>query len=125
MPKQSGKDASNNSGTSTGAGPQNLQEILAMGEQANQLLNSQAYNLAYRMQMDQIIEQWLTSDPKHSNFREGLFHKARGLMDSAHTLGGMVTQAQEVLQKQSEEQNPDQRHSNYMDTQGYGLDFVN
>ena len=102
-----------------------LQELLTMGEQANQLLQNPAYNVAYRMQMDQIIQQWLTSDPKHSNFREGLFHQARGLMDSAHRLGGMVNEAKQILQNQGSEADPERTRNDYLNEQGYGLDFAN
>ena len=100
---------------------QGAQEILQAGEQAAQLLNSQLFNVAYRMQMEDTINQWLTSEPKETMKRDSLYHQAKAQAQMATRMQGFIEQAQVVLVKQNAEQDPSVKRADFLDKQGFGI----
>lgn len=97
------------------------QEMMAAGHQAAQLLDSQIFNTAYRLQMEDTINQWLTSEPKEVNKRESLYHQARAQVAMATRMQAFVEQAQVLAQKQAERHDPERKRNEYLDNQGFGL----
>lgn len=117
-------DQTNNSGGDETSQPdfwQNAQEILSAGEQAARLLQAPVFNLAYRQQMEDTVNQWLTSSPKESNKRDSLYYQAKALVQMATRMNGFVEQAQRVLVEQGADQDPKRKQADYLDTQGFGI----
>ena len=100
---------------------QGAQEMMAAGERAAQLLNSDVFNLAYRLQMEDTINQWLTSEPKETNKRDSLYYQAQAQVAMATRMQSMVEQAQALLAKQNAEHDPKRKRADYLDTQGFGI----
>lgn len=118
------KDRSNGNNGS-GRQPENdygmpLQQIIAMGENAAQLLQSPVYNLAHRMSLDTVIQEWSACQPKEREKRESLWHELQALGRTAQTLAGMVERAQQAQHAQSD--STTQAEQDYLDRQGFGLD---
>jgi len=97
------------------------QQVIAAGERAAQLLNSPEFNLAYRMQMEDTINLWLSSEPKEQNKRESLYYQAMAQAQMATRMQAFVEQAQRLLAEQHATDDPDTRRANYLDTQGFGI----
>ena len=96
-----------------------LEQIIHMGEQAAQLLNSPVYNLSHRMALDQTIQEWAATQPKEREKRESLWFELQALGRVAQTMAGMVERAQQAAQARNEEQENADRY--YLDRQGFGL----
>ena len=97
------------------------QEMMAAGQQAAQLLNAPVFNMAYRLQMEDTINQWLTTEPKEVNKRESLYYQAQAQVLMANRMQGFIEQAQVIAQKQAERQDPNVKRNEFLDTQGFGL----
>lgn len=97
------------------------QQIMAAGEEAARLLNSPIFNLAYRQQMEDTINQWLVSEPKETNKRDSLYYQARAQVAMAERMQGFIEQAQRLAAEQAERQSPEAKHNQYLDTQGFGV----
>jgi hypothetical protein len=100
---------------------QGAQEMMAAGERAAQLLNSDVFNLAFRLQMEDTINQWMTTEPKEQNKRESLYYQVQSQVAMATRMQSFVEQAQVLLEKQSQERDPSAKRNNYLDTQGFGI----
>lgn len=100
---------------------QNAQEVLNAGEQAARLLQSPVFNMAYRHQMEDTVNQWLTSSPKESNKRDSLYYQAKALVEMATRMSGFVEQAQRIMAEQGAERDPSRKQADYLDTQGFGI----
>jgi hypothetical protein len=100
---------------------QNAQELMQAGSEAARLLNSEVFNLAYRLQMEDTVNQWLTSEPKETNKRDSLYYQSQALVAMATRLQSFVEQAQVIMQKQAATQDPRGKHAEYLDTQGFGI----
>jgi hypothetical protein len=100
---------------------QSIQEILALGEQASQLLNSPVYNVMYNLQLRNTFNQFLETTPKEVNKREGLYHEAQGMIRMTRQLGALVEEAQRILREQEEKRDPRRAAADYEDRQGFGL----
>ena len=98
---------------------QTAQELMAAGERAAQLLRSDVFNVAYRLQMEDTINQWLTSEPKETNKRDSLYYQAKAQVAMATRMQSFVEQAQVLLQKQAEKHDPKRNRAEYLDTQGF------
>lgn len=97
------------------------QQVIAAGERAAQLLQSPEFNLAYRMQMEDTINLWLSSEPKEQNKRESLYYQAMAQAQMATRMQSFVEQAQRILAQQHAEGDPEAKRANYLDTQGFGI----
>ena len=97
------------------------QEMMQAGSQAAHLLNAPVFNLAYRLQMEDTINQWLTSEPKESNKRDSLYHQARAQVAMATRMQGFIEQATVLQQQQAAKSDPNAKHAEYLDTQGFGI----
>lgn len=100
---------------------QAAQEMMAAGEQAAQLLNSPVFNVAYRAQMEDTINQWLTSEPKEQNKRDSLYYQAQAQVAMATRMQSFVEQAQRLHEEQRKKQDPKQQRAEYLETQGFGV----
>jgi hypothetical protein len=99
---------------------QNAQQVLQAGEQASRLLQSPVFNMAYRMQMEDTINRWLTSKPKETNLRDSLYYEAQAQVAMTTKLQAFVEQAQAVLAAQAAEHDGRGKRAEYLDTQGFG-----
>jgi hypothetical protein len=115
------KNGEQSQDTSSTQEQQSVQEILALGEQASQLLNSPVYNVMYNLQLRNVFSQFLETSPKEVNKREGLYHEAQGLINLTEKMGGLVEEAQRVLREQEEKRDPRRAAADYEDRQGFGL----
>lgn len=97
------------------AQPVNREEILALGQQAAELLSAPIFNEAYRMTVDQIVEQWLTTDDPQ--LREQLWLQAQNLAAVTQNLLGHVNAAQSV--NLTEAEMADQDLSRFESEQGF------
>jgi hypothetical protein len=97
-----------------------IQRILAVGEQASQLLGSGVYQVAYRKVLDQNYSEWLTSSPKEREKRESLYQATQGLIAVTEELAKAVEDARRLLQEQEQRNSPAARNQEYLDTQGFG-----
>ena len=91
------------------------EEILTLGSEAATLLSAPVFNEAYRMTMDQIVEQWLTSETPES--REALWHQAQNLAEVTRALLAHVNAAQAI--NLSEEELAEQDLNRWEDEQGF------
>ena len=98
-----------------------LQQVMAMGEQASQLLNSPVYNMAYQRLLNQKFQQWLTTDPKEERKRESMYCQAQGLIEITELMAGAVEDAQRILSERQAQNDPNVQQQQYMDTQGFGI----
>ena len=98
---------------------QTAQELMAAGEKASRLLNSDVFNIAYRLQMEDTINQWLASEPKETNKRDSLYYQAKAQVAMATRMQSFVEQAQVLLQKQAEKHDPKRNRAEYLDAQGF------
>lgn len=96
-----------------------LQQILATGERASQLLNSPVYNMAYQRLLNDKFQQWLATDPKEERKRESMHAQAKGLIEITELLSGAVQDAQRILSDQQAQNDPNAQHAQYMDAQGF------
>ena len=65
MAKDKERSTSQNSRTIAQTEPQlTAQEILSQGEQASRLLDSPIYNIAHRSVIQNLQDEWMTTDPK-------------------------------------------------------------
>ena len=103
--------------------PEQVQRVIRAGEDASQLLNAPIYNAAYQQVMQQKYQEWLTSDPKEERKRESLYLQARGLMEVTELLGSAVQDAQRVAHAQTQANDPAVQAHEYMNEQGFGLNF--
>ena len=97
-----------------------LQQILATGENASQLLNSPVYNMAYQRLLNDKFQQWLATDPKEERKRESMHAQAKGLIEITELLSGAVQDAQRVLADQQAQNDPGAQRAQFLDTQGFG-----
>ena len=97
------------------------QEMMQAGVEASQMLNSSVFNMAYRLQMEDTINQWLTSEPKETNKRDSLYYQAKAQVAMATRMQGFIEQATVLQQKQAEQSDPSVKHAEYLDTQGFGI----
>lgn len=96
-----------------------IHQVIQMGEAASQLLNNPIYNMAHRMAVNEAVDQWSQTSPKEHAKRESLWHEVQALGRVAESLAGLVARAQELAQRQSEEQHMDEQE--YLDRQGFGF----
>ena len=95
-----------------------LNQVIQMGEQASQLLNSQIYNVAHRMAIDETIQAWAATSPKEREKRESLWAEVQAHGRAAMVLSGMVERAQQAMVKQSEQR--EVTENEFLDKQGFG-----
>jgi hypothetical protein len=100
---------------------QAAQEMMRAGEEAARLLNSPVFNLAYRAQMEDTINQWLTSEPKETNKRDSLYHQAQAQVAMATRMQSFVEQAEMLRAEQDTKQSEEHKRNEYLDTQGFGI----
>ena len=110
---------SENDESSTDEFWQNAQQVMQAGQEAAQLLNAEVYNLTYRMKMEDLINQWLTTQPKEQNRRESLYYQAMALREVTQGLSALVEQANVILEKQSAAQDPAAKRNEYLNNQGF------
>ena len=68
-------------------------EILSQGEQASNLLEAPVYNLAHRSVVQNLQDEWMTTQPHERERREGLYQMIRGLSAVSTELAMMIEQA--------------------------------
>ena len=95
-----------------------LNQVIQMGEQASQLLNSQIYNVAHRMAIDETIQAWAATSPKEREKRESLWAEVQAHGRAAMVLSGMVERAQQAMVRQSEQR--EVTENEFLDKQGFG-----
>ena len=95
-----------------------LNQVIQMGEQASQLLNSQIYNVAHRMAIDETIQAWAATSPKEREKRESLWAEVQAHGRAAMVLSGMVERAQQAMVKQSEQR--EVTENEFLDKLGFG-----
>ena len=95
-----------------------LNQVIQMGEQESQLLNSQIYNVAHRMAIDETIQAWAATSPKEREKRESLWAEVQAHGRAAMVLSGMVERAQQAMVKQSEQR--EVTENEFLDKQGFG-----
>ena len=100
---------------------EDVQRVLQVGEHASQLLQTPVYNLAYRNVVDQIVQDWMGSQPKETMKRESLYNQVNGLINVTERLSSAVEEAKRVLSEQQAQNDPNTVHNDYMDNQGFGL----
>ena len=98
---------------------QNAQQVLQAGQDAATLLNAPVYNLTYRMKMEGLINEWMTTSPKEVNRRESLYYQTQALREVTQGLSSLVEQANVILAEQSARQDPSAKQNEYLDTQGF------
>jgi len=109
----------NNAGSKNGSSSEHsLQHALQMGAEASKMLSSPLYNVMYQEKMRELHDQWLSSEPKEERKRESLYWQARGLIELTENMGELVTQAQVIMQSQSDAENAQTQQ--YLDEQGFG-----
>ncbi|MEM1191745.1 MAG: hypothetical protein AAGI72_24680, partial [Pseudomonadota bacterium] len=97
-----------------------VQQILALGEQASQMLGNPVYRTAHQLKLNELISDLIASEPQETKKREWLYHQIRALGAVADQTKQMVDTAKAVLKEQQE--SSQQRADDYMDRQGFGLD---
>ena len=100
-----------------------LQHILKVGEDASQLLSSPVYNTAYQQLMNSKFQEWLTTSHKEAQKRESLYMQAKGLVEVTDLLATAVEDAKRVQHDLSAQNDPGRAEQEYMDQQGFGLNF--
>ncbi len=94
MAKDKERSTSQNSRTIAQTEPQlTAQEILSQGEQASRLLDSPIYNIAHRSVIQNLQDEWMTTDPKEREKREGLYQMVRGLSTVSSEMAMMIERA--------------------------------
>ncbi len=104
-------------------GQESLQRIMQVGSQASELLASPVYNMVYQRLMTDLHGQWLTTEPKEERKRESLWMQAKGLEKVTISLSGAVEDAHRVLQENAQKQDPKQKENEYLDNQGFGVNY--
>ena len=64
-----------------------------MGEQASRLLDSPVYNIAHRSVIQNLQDEWMTTDPKEKEKRQGLYQMVRGLSTVSSEMAMMIERA--------------------------------
>ncbi len=95
--------------------PVNREEIQALGHEAATLLSSPVFNEAYRATMDQIVEQWMTSETTEQ--REAMWWQVQNLAEVTRQLLSHVNAAQAL--NLSEAEQAEQDLNAYQDEQGF------
>lgn len=96
-----------------------MQQILEVGRAASETLNSPVYNLVHRQAVDEIIQQWATTEPKETAKREDLWKEFQCLAKAAMRMQSHVENAHRVLEQQNSEQ--ERQEADYLDRQGFGF----
>tara|TARA_R110002020_G_scaffold42958_2_gene125297 strand:- start:7083 stop:7448 length:366 start_codon:yes stop_codon:yes gene_type:complete len=98
-----------------------LNNALAQGQAASELLGNPVYNLVYQESMRNLHAQWLGTEPKEEKKRESLYWQARGLINVTEQMGGLVERAQEIMRRgQDGENGQPGGNDDYLDMQGFG-----
>lgn len=94
MAKDNGRSNRQHSQTIVPSKPQlTAEEILTQGEQASSLLEAPIYNLAHRSVIQNLQDEWMTTQPHEREKREGLYQMIRGLSAISSEMAMMVEQA--------------------------------
>jgi hypothetical protein len=96
-----------------------LNNALAQGQAASELLGNPVYNLVYQEEMRNLHAQWLDSQPKEEKKRESLYWQARGLINVTENMGGLVERAQNLMADRKNQDANGLEPDNYLDTQGF------
>jgi len=72
------------------------EEILSLGNQAAQALDSPIYSLAFQSQLQSIQDDWLQTRPEETKTREWLYAKTQAMGETAQELLAFVNAAKEV-----------------------------
>lgn len=94
--------------------PMSREELLATGEKAALLLNSQVFNLAHRSVIQDLQDQVLQTAPHEMQKREWLYTQMQALGTVSQALAVMVYQAQNVNQERLAEDERNQQHHDEM-----------
>ena len=76
--------------------PTSAAEMLGQGEEAARLLDSPVYNLAHRSVIQSLQDEWMMTEPREREKREGLYQRIRALSMISSELAMMVEQARMI-----------------------------
>ena len=95
------------------------EQISSLGSEAAIALSSPLFQTAYGMVLQELMQQWLTSQPGEEKLRESLYLQARNLFSLEAMMVSQVNQAQQL--NLSEAEKAEQDLIRYEDEQGFGL----
>ena len=73
--------------------PKTPDEIRNQGEEAARLLDSPVFNLAHRSVIQNLQDEWMQTNPKEREKREGLYHRVQALSAVSEELAVMISLA--------------------------------
>ena len=103
--------------------PDQLQQILQVGQMASEQLGNPVFNMAYQNLMSNLHGQWLSTEDKEERKRESIWMQAKGLEKVTRLLGTAVEDAQRVLAEQQVQQDPNIARNEHLETQGFGVNY--
>lgn len=103
--------------------PEQLQQILQVGQMASEQLNNPVFNMAYQNLMTALHGQWLSTEDKEERKRESIWMQAKGLEKVTRLLGSAVEDAQRVLAEQAQQNDPNVKYTDHLDQQGFGVNY--
>ena len=119
MAHDKGRSSKQHSQTLSPSEPQlSAAEILSLGEQAATLLDAPVYNLAHRSVIQNLQDEWMSTQPHEREKREGLYQMIRGLSAISAEMAMMIEQARLLTETELTEERKLQLA--YDENQGFG-----
>lgn len=105
------------------SGSESLQRVIQVGQAASELLGAPVFNLMYVMMMNRLTAESDATEPKEERKRESIHFQKRALEQMTQNMGDAVAEAQRVLQEQQNSKNPEDVKKEYLDGQGFNLNY--
>ena len=86
----------------------NQEELIALGEGAEQLLSSEAFTVTVNSLVDASFQTFTNSKPGELENREQAYHHYRALVDIVNTLQQRVTVKDEIVAKAADNSNQEE-----------------
>ena len=86
----------------------NQEELIALGEGAEQLLSSEAFTVTVNSLVDASFQTFTNSKPGELENREQAYHHYRALVDIVNTLQQRVTVKDEIVAKAEDNSNQEE-----------------
>ena len=103
--------------------PEQVRQIMELGQQASQLLGNPAYNTLYNTRIQKLFQEWLITKPKEVQRRESLYYQATGLIEITQDMVVAGEDALRIEREQAEQHSQTRQQNEYMDQQGFGLNL--
>ena len=112
-----------NSTNSTSRGLWTDNERINAGNLAAQTLNNPLFQVTFDLLSNKYYQQWLLSEDKEFKTRESCWYKRIALSEMMTDMRDMVIEAQEIVAKQHAQNDPEIKHAEKMDEQGFNLNY--